>query len=263
MKRTLIKITKPWMHGLISIILGLMLLFIMMRSPMLHRVSVDTVSRILYFPEKPVFKLRSVIKFSSNWILERAGYQDRIESLEKENFSMSAALQKAGIATSLYKANYERALVTLRYPEEWWSEFRIDKGTKAGISKGAAVLSDGFFVGRVVDVGENYSWVELITSSSSLIAATIEETRELCILNGDNKGNLKLLYAQEDSSVKKGMNVSTSLMNEQIPPGVPIGSIIAEGTSKDNYKEIRIKAGAHLTQLYSVDVFVIAEEQLK
>ena len=97
MKRTLIKITKPWMHGLISIILGSMLLFIMMRSPMLHRVSVDTVSRILYFPEKPVFKLRNIIKFSSNWLLERASYQGRIEELEKKNFSMSEALQKARI----------------------------------------------------------------------------------------------------------------------------------------------------------------------
>ena len=261
--RPLNKIYKPWIHGLITVILGSMLLFVMMRAPSIHRMSVNAISRILYYPEKPVFELRNIIKFSSNWLLERASYQDRIEILEKEKFAMTEAIQKSKIPVVPYHANYVRALVTLRYPEEWWNEFRIDKGAKSGITRGTAVLSDGFYIGRVVEVGADYSWVELITSASSLLAATIEDTRELCILNGDSKGNLKLLYSREDSKINRGMKVSTSLMNEQIPPGVPIGTILAEGETQDGYKEIRIGAGAHLTQLYSVDVFVLKEEESK
>lgn len=257
--RILNKIFKPWIHGVLTILLGSLIIFVMMRSPDIHRVLIDSVNKILYYPEKPVLKMRNIIKFSSNWLLEREGYQERITKLETENFKMSEALQLAGIPKVSPKENYVRALVTLRYPEEWWNELRVDKGTNSGVTKGTAVLSDGYLIGRVTNVGENHSWVELITSSSSLIAATIDETRELCILNGDNKGNLKLLYAQQESEFKRGMKVSTSLMNKQIPPGVPIGSIIDESLIQDSYKQIRISAGAHLTQLYSVEVFVLKE----
>lgn len=254
--RIINRIFKPWVQGMLAILLGLLILFVMARSPGLHRMLVDSVNKALRFPEKPVLELRNLVKFSSNWLLERASYQERITKLETKNFEMSKALQRAAIPITAPAAGYVRALVTLRYPEEWWNELRIDKGKNSGIVKGTAVLSDGYLIGRVVDVASDYAWVELITSSSSLVAATVDETRELCILNGDNKGNLKLLYAQQDSEFKRGMKVSTSLMNEQIPPGVPIGSVIDESDSKDNYKQIRISAGAHLTQLYSVDVFV-------
>ena len=125
------------------------------------------------------------------------------------------------------------------------------------MTDGAAVMSEGHLIGRVASSGLDYAWVELITSSSFLIAAAVDETRDLGVINGDDSGNLRLLYVPEERKLKTGMTVSTSLMNDQIPPGVPIGTVLGSGEIRDGFIEMKIKAGAHLTQLYNVDVFVV------
>ena len=246
----------PLYHGAASILLGLLILRVLLVLPAMHRYSVDAVNWFLYYPEKPAMELRNIIKFSSNWILERKTLQKRVAALEIANHNMAAALQKANVPVkSVVDAGYINAQVTLRYPEGWWQEFRIDKGSRDGVMEGTAVTSDGFLIGRVSSIGKEYAWVELITSSSFLIAAAVEETRDLCVLNGDDRGNLKLMYLPEDRKLKRGMKVSTSLMNEQIPPGVPIGTVIAADKTQNGFTQMRISAGAHLTQLYNVEVY--------
>ena len=153
------------------------------------------------------------------------------------------------------RESYVRAVVTLRYPQDWWQEFRIDKGTRNGVAENAAVTSEGYFVGRVVRAGENYAWVELVTSSSFLLAAVVDQTRDLGVVNGDGAGRLNLLYIPEERRLSRGMTVSTSLMNDLIPPGLPIGTIIGVDKNKEGYTEMKLSAGAHLTQLYNVEVF--------
>lgn len=95
----------------------------------------------------------------------------------------------------------------------------------------------------------------MITSSSFLIAAAVDETRDLGVINGDDRGNLTLLYVPEERKLKNGMGVSTSLMGRHVPPGIPIGRVIGAKESKDGFLPISIQAGAHLTQLYSVEVY--------
>lgn len=249
---------KAWLHGAVSLLAGFLLFWFFFAAPPARNFCVDGVNTLLYYPEKPFMTLRNVVKYSSNWVLERATLKERVNILETENQALSEALQRAEVKLPQPKAGYISANITLRYPEEWWQEVRIDKGSKDGVRDGAAVTSDGYLVGRIVRVGERYSWVELITSSSFLIAATIDETRDLGVINGDNMGNLKLLYVQDNRPLKRDMRISTSLMNELIPPGVPIGFIIAVGRSRDGFPEIEVQAGAHLTQLYSVEVFTPA-----
>lgn len=252
----------PWIHGALSVLLGIVILSVMTALPGARTLFVDTVNTVLYYPEKPVMELRNIIKFSSNWLLERATLRERVASLEVENHAMRSALQKTISVPVLTKSGYLNAFVTLRYPEEWWQNFRIDKGTEHGVVLGAAVMSEGYLVGKVVRVGVNYSWVEMITSSSFLIAAAVDETRDLGVVNGDDKGNLKLLFIPENNRLKSEMKVSTSFMNEQIPPGIPIGKILAAGDVREGFVQMKLAAGAHLTQLYNVDVYVPKGEQV-
>jgi len=253
------ELTKPWLHGVISVLLGVFILLAMISFPSLHYIFVDSVNTILYYPEKPSMELRNIVKYSSNWVLERASLQERVSKLEIENQRMSEALQRSGVVLPAPRGSYVAAKVTLRYPEEWWQELRIDKGRKNGITEGAAVTSEGALVGRVVRLGDNYAWVELITASSFFIAAVVDETRDLGVVNGDNSGNLKLLYIPDDRKLNKGMQVSTSLMSELVPPGIPIGKVIAAEASKDGFAPMKLQAMAHLTQIYSVEVFSSSE----
>ncbi len=249
---------KPWLHGVVSVLLGFILLWTMTAFPVMNYRFLDIVNNLLYYPEKPFMQLRSLIKYSSNWVLERSSLQERVSQLELKNRVMSEALQKAGIIMPAPKDSTVAAQVTLRYPEAWWQEMRIDKGRRDGIAEGAAVMSEGFLIGRISRLGDNYAWVELITSSSFFIAAAVDETRDLGVINGDDHGNLKLLYIPEERKLKRGMSVSTSLMSELVPPGIPIGSIIGPEEPKEGFMPMKIQAGAHLTQLYAVEVFSAA-----
>ena len=96
-----------------------------------------------------------------------------------------------------------------------------------------------------------------------MIAASVDETRDLGVVNGDDKGNLKLLYIPESRQLKRGMKLTTSLMSELIPPGIPIGTILSVGESREGFIQMNLQAGAHLTQLYSVEVFVAYEAGVK
>ncbi len=247
---------RPWLHSAVAVLLGIVVLLILMALPGAQRALVNGMNAVLYYPEKPAFEIRNIVTFSSNWVLERKSLQERVSSLEIKNFQMSEALQRANAVVVPVAQGYVRGRVTLRYPERWWQEIRIDRGTTHGVAEGAAVMSEGHLIGRVVFAGKDYSWIELITSSSFLIAAAVDATRDLGVVNGDDNGNLKLLYIPEERKLKTGMTISTSLMNDRIPPGVPIGTILNSGEVRDGFIEMKIRAGAHLTQLYNVDVFV-------
>lgn len=251
---------RTWLHGFVAVLLGFCLLWTMTALPGVKYAALDFVNAALYYPEKPFMELRQLIKFSSNWVLERASLNERVQQLELQNRQLTEALQKAAIKIPPQKAFYVQALVTLRYPEEWWQELRINKGYRDGVREGAAVTSEGSLVGRVVRLGDHYAWVELITSSSFLLAAAVDETRDLGVINGDGLGNLKLLYIPQDKVLKHGMNISTSLMSEQIPPGLKIGTIIGEDGMKDGYIPRKVSSSAHMTQLYNVEVFSAAAE---
>ena len=250
---------KPWLHGVVSVLLGFCVLWAMINFPELHIAMVDGVNNVLYYPEKPAIELRNIVKYSSNWVLERSSLQERVTRLELANRAMTEELQKSGIKVLPIKEGKVTAKITLRYPDDWWQGFRIDKGSRHGIKEGAAVTSEGFLIGRVIRADPDHSWVQMITSSSFLIAAAVDETRDLGVINGDDRGNLTLLYVPEERGLKGGMGVSTSLMGRHVPPGIPIGRIIGSMESKDGFKPMMIQAGAHLTQLYSVEIYAGGE----
>lgn len=252
---------KPWLHGIASVMLGFCLLWAMITFTTLHYNLVDYVNKILYYPEKPIMGLRNIIKYSSNWVLERSTLQERVSKLELTNRSMTEQLLKVGIKPMLPVEGMVTAKITLRYPDDWWQDFRVDKGSIDGIKEGAAVTSEGFLIGRVIRVYKSYAWVQMITSSSFLIAAAVDETRDLGVINGDDKGNLTLLYVPEDRGLKIGMGVSTSLMGRHVPPGISIGRIIGAKENKEGFLPMKIQAGAHLTQLYSVEIYAGGEDK--
>lgn len=252
---------KSWLHGIAAVMLGFCFLWVMITFPTLQYTLVDCVNKILYYPEKPAIELRNIIKYSSNWVLERSTLQERVSKLELNNRSMTEQLLKAGIKPLSSREGMLTAKITLRYPDDWWQGFRVDKGISDGIKEGSAVTSEGFLIGRVARVYNSYAWVQMITSSSFLIAAAVDETRDLGVINGDDKGNLTLLYVPEERGLKNGMGVSTSLMGRHVPPGIPIGRIIGAKENKDGFLPVRIQAGAHLTQLYSVEVYTGGEEK--
>ena len=224
--------------------------------PEMRYAAINVVNKVLFVPEYPFSATRDLLKYGSNWVLERETLKQQLTRLEALNRAQAEALQRAKIASPIAENSYIPARVVLRYPENWWQEAKIDKGSADKVVSGAAVMSDGYLVGRVTRVDKHSAWFELITSSSFLIAAVVDETRDLGVVVGDNKGNLVMQYVTNDRFVTKNMKVSTALIGDQIPPGLVIGTIVGKEQAKEGYVPLKIVASAHLTQLYDVEVYL-------
>ncbi|MDR3322366.1 MAG: rod shape-determining protein MreC [Synergistaceae bacterium] len=253
------KLNPVLVNTLLALLCGLMLLWSSFAFPDLTKRMVDITGSVLYAPELPAQELRLLVRATGNWVMERKSLQDRNRELELENLTLRTALVQATAPAPPRVSGAEMivARVTLRYPDAWWKEIRIDKGANQGVRAGAPALVDGFIIGKVVRVGDDYSWVELVTSASFLLAAVVDDTWDLGVINGDDMGNIWLLYTPPETEFTRGMVVSTALVGDYLPPGIPIGMIWSQGELRDGFMPQKVVSGAHLTQLYNVQVLGI------
>ncbi|MDR3353443.1 MAG: rod shape-determining protein MreC [Synergistaceae bacterium] len=254
------KLNSILVNSLVALFCGLMTLWVSYAFPVAVRSMADKVGAALSYPEMPAQELRALVQTIGNWVMERKSLQDRNRELEIENLALRAALHDAALPRPASAADMIGARVTLRYPEAWWKEVRINMGSSQGVKVGAPVLSDGYMIGKVAMVGEDYSWVELITSASFLLAAVVNETWDLGVINGDDRGNIWLLYMPPEREFKRGMMVSTAMVGDYLPPGIPIGRIWGNGETRDGFTPQSVVSGAHLTQLYNLQVLLVFGE---
>ena len=51
------------------------------------------------------------------------------------------------------------------------------------------------------------------------------------------------------------MRISTALIGDYLPPGIPIGKIWGDGEARGGFLPRKVASGAHLTQLYGVQIY--------
>lgn len=246
--------TREWIHGLTALILGLFLLGVSSGFGIIKNI-VDLWGAALFVPEYPAVVLREIFLSWRSRSQEKDYLNDEVARLRKENAKLRLDLAKLS-SENYYKPASEdvrTARITLRAPMSWWSEIRIDRGQQDNITQGLPVFSGGYLVGRVSTVSLMSAWAELITSSSFMIPAVIEETRELGVVTGDGNGAVLLKYIPAGRGERSGMKVSTAMIGEQLPAGLPIGQISGEfPAGSDGYTMYRLEPGADLSRFYSV-----------
>ena len=247
--------TRKFVNGAIVISLSLILLGV---APGLQmRISiVNFVGNVLYVPEYPARILRQGALDLFNWFTKRNELIQRLNQLSQENVRLrminaEIMTQRVHLNTN---TNLSSAQLILRAPNAWWNEVRINGGKKDGLTVGEAVFNEGYLIGRISSVEEDKAWVELITSSSLMLPAVVEETRDIGVICGDGKGNVWLQFVPDNRGIELGMNVSTALVGDKLPSGLRIGKISEESAvSPNGFRSIRINIGADLSKLYSVD----------
>ena len=247
--------TREWVHGLTASILGLFLLGVSSGLGIMKNI-VDLWGSILSIPEYPAVIMREMYLGWKSRSSDRERLNEEVTRLRNENARLrmeNARLGGGGAAAISPDEGVRSARVTLRAPMSWWSEIRLDRGEQDKIVQGMPVFSHGWLVGRVSSVSLMSSWAELITSASLMIPAVIEETRELGVVAGDGTGAVLLKYIPVGRGVRAGMKVSTAMVGEQLPPGLPIGQIAGEYTAgSDGYSTYRIEPGADMSGFYTV-----------
>jgi len=163
---------------------------------------------------------------------ENARLRREVRMLTEENARLAeAAEENVRLRTSLgLKRNVPletvAAEVISRKASSWFDTLTIDRGRRAGITKGAAVVNFRGLVGQVVESDLMSSQVVAITDPTSAVGAMVRRSRSSGILQGQGSGYLALTYLPKDADVSESDIVVTSGMGRVIPKGFVIGRVV-------------------------------------
>ena len=112
-------------------------------------------------------------------------------------------------------------------PTNWFRSILIDKGFREGIKKNAAVLSPKGLVGRVIEVMEGTSRVQLITDPNCAVGALVQAGRVGGLVVGEVGPFCRLKFLPQGAEIQVGDSVLTSGLSGLSPKGIPIGTVSA------------------------------------
>jgi rod shape-determining protein MreC len=139
----------------------------------------------------------------------------------------------------------------------------IDKGSRAGIKAGMAVITPDGIIGKVKEVAYLSSQVLLINDRESGAGVILEDSRLRGILHGVGQGELQVSDIMADEKVDIGEHVVTSGGDGVYPKGLPVGSVTSVSNDSETgpFLAVKIKSAADLDRLEEVLVVTrIAEE---
>lgn len=105
----------------------------------------------------------------------------------------------------------------------------LDAGSVHGASAGQAVLDENGMIGRLYLTGRNTSWVILLSDINSRVPVSIAPGQVQAMLAGDNSAAPRLDMLAPNTEIKAGDQVVTSGDGGLVPPGLPIGTVVADG----------------------------------
>ena len=114
----------------------------------------------------------------------------------------------------------------------WFQTFSVNRGSSDGVSAGMAVVNGDGLVGRVYEVGLNYSKIITIIDSRSRVACLIQRTRDNGVMRGqisesDSVAECFVYYLPNINSISPGDTVITSGTDSLYPKGLKIGTVSA------------------------------------
>ena len=103
----------------------------------------------------------------------------------------------------------------------------IDAGEAQGIKVGQpAVVNNGIIIGKVIDVGSDFSKVRLLIDSFSKLAVKVGEQNKISgMLVGSLGLGMDLTYIPQEQEIKKGDLVVTADLDTNIAPGLVVGQV--------------------------------------
>jgi rod shape-determining protein MreC len=104
----------------------------------------------------------------------------------------------------------------------------LDAGKAQGVKSGQAVIDQRGMIGRIFLAGDHTAWVILLTDLNSRVPVTIEPGNIQAIMAGDNSSAPQLDLLAQNVVLKPGMQVVTSGDGGLLPPGLAVGTVVAD-----------------------------------
>lgn len=197
-----------------------------------------------------------------------AAYQlvkQRSETLHREIRSLERILD----LPPLPRHRFEVARVSRRSLNAWWQQITIRKGHDYAIPEGAAVIFGDGVVGRVSEVREHSSLVELVSSRSFRMAANFEgDSRPVTYqgaLNtalGPAYGHVRDVPADIQASAAAPLRLVSSPLGGVFPGGLKIGEVgELEPDANGLFQEGKVLLDERLLDLREVAVLIPVDLQ--
>ncbi len=164
---------------------------------------------------------------------------------------------------SMPEYRFEAARVARRDFSGWWQRMIIRKGANYGITVGAPVVFAGGVVGRITEVHRYTSVVDLVTSPTLRLAATVAgDTRPVSYQGGLNhsfsspRGTVDFVPLDVYATATTPKHLVTSGLGV-FPPGLTIGEIVQLEPSADGlFKSGEVQLDQRLGTLTEVTVLI-------
>lgn len=138
-------------------------------------------------------------------------------------------------------SEYEKtgAKVIMGGTDNWFNTFVIDKGSNDGIEVDMNVMAGSGLVGRITEVGPNWSRVLSVIDDSSNISGMILSTSDTLIVSGslESMSNGYITFdslKDKKDAVVVGDKIVTSNISDKYLPGILIGYVSMVETDSNN-----------------------------
>jgi rod shape-determining protein MreC len=162
---------------------------------------------------------------------ENVALETEVEQLKEQNRQLiQMALENNRLRNLLEfketnsQFSYIAASVTGRDPGNWYDVYTISKGSKDGIAvNDAVIVSHGYLVGKVIEVGDNYSKLMAIIDERSSVSIIVNRTRDMGIVSGKADSDV-IAIMELEADIVKGDDIITSEYST-LPKGLYIGKV--------------------------------------
>ncbi|BDR58295.1 rod shape-determining protein MreC [Xylocopilactobacillus apicola] len=238
--------------------------------PYLLRITDDVISVSGYVVNEPSSLIKNGFKFQHELIStydenkrlkkqidELQQNQAKLAVLKRENKELKKELQ---LNATLSDYSQITAAVISRSPSNWQDLLIINRGSVNGVKKNMPVMSGSGVIGRVMEVNDFTSKVELISSNSKLanhFAAQItNDSGEIIngVITGFSQSEDALVFGDVSSNaqVKVGDSVLTSGLGGVVPKGLLIGKV-----SKVEKKDYGLSTMIYVKSATNIDDFSV------
>ena len=177
------------------------------------------------------------------------------DELQKENQRLSELLEYKQTQTSY---QFKVAGIVAKDPGIWFESFTVNVGSNDGVAVDMPVVTSDGVVGRIEEVGLNWSKVMTVIDGRSGISSIIERTRDFGSVRGRMESVpsdplLDMDFLPIDTDIQVGDNVLTSGIGGIYPKGLTIGQVVEVG-EQGNQKKVVVKSAVNFRNLEEVMV---------
>ncbi len=191
---------------------------------------------------------------------------DEVEQLKEQNRQLiQMALENNRLRSLLEFKNtntqfdYIGANVTGRDPGNWYDVYTINKGSNDGVAvNDAVIVGYGYLVGKVIEVGTDYSKLMAIIDERSSISIIVNRTRDMGIVSGNSDSDV-IAIMELEADIVKGDDIITSEYST-LPKGLYIGKVKSvEKQERKLQKTVVIEPAVDFKRLE--EVFVVKPKE--